>query len=219
MFWQEDNHSEQFVVPDRIVDLLFSIDCKTLPVDHAHALSQALLAELAWFADVPEAGLHLIHVAESGNGWERPDEAAELLHLSRRTKLTLRLPKERVADAQRLTGITLVVAGNALVVGESKTRLLSSSSTLYARHVASAAGIGEEEFLAGAVNWLRGEGLRFKKIMCGKEHQIVTPDGALTTRSLMVADLSPADSVRLQESGYGAHRKLGCGLFIPHKTV
>lgn len=219
MVWQEEEDVEQFVVPDRIVDLYFNIDCRALPVDHAYELSRAIHQALPWFADEPEAGLHLIHVAESGNGWDRPEEAGELLYPSRRTKLTLRLPKERLGDAQALRGQTLMVAGNAMAIGEGKSKLLSTSTTLYARYVASKPELTEEEFLAEAVKWLRGEGLRFKKILAGKAHLLATPEGTLITRSLMVADLPLEDTVALQEMGYGEYRKMGCGLFIPHKTV
>jgi hypothetical protein len=43
----------------------------------------------------------------------------------------------------------------------------------------------------------------------------------LLTRSLLVADLSFDDAVTLQQRGVGekAYKKLGCGLFIAHKTV
>ncbi len=43
----------------------------------------------------------------------------------------------------------------------------------------------------------------------------------IITRSLLVADLALEDAVRLQETGIGPHeyKKLGCGLFIAHKTV
>jgi hypothetical protein len=45
------------------------------------------------------------------------------------------------------------------------------------------------------------------------------PDGEIFTRSLMVADLEPEQSVRLQQIGLGAGRTFGCGLFIPHKGI
>jgi hypothetical protein len=35
----------------------------------------------------------------------------------------------------------------------------------------------------------------------------------------MVADLEPEQSVLLQEKGLGTHRKMGCGLFLPHKGI
>ena len=48
---------------DEIVDAVFAIRCRSLPVDHAWALSQAVQAALPWFAAEPEAGLHTIHGA------------------------------------------------------------------------------------------------------------------------------------------------------------
>lgn len=219
MFWQQEEDVEHFVVPDRIVDLVFSIDCKTLPVDHAQALSDAILQVLPWFADEPEGGMHVIHVADSGNGWMRPDDAGDTLYLSRRTKMTLRLPRERVGEALKLTGQILMVAGNSIQVGEGKIKLLSNASTLYARFVSCPACENEETFLSRIVQEMRELGIQFKKVIAGKENIVATHEGALVTRSLMVGDLKPGDSVALQEAGVGSHRKLGCGLFIPHKTV
>lgn len=223
MFWQEEeNDVERFVVPEEVVDITFTISCRALPVDHAHALSAAVKTALPWFADEEQAGLHLIHVAESGNGWERPQGDDEMLYPSRRTKLTLRLPQHRVEDSQALSGQTLDVAGNKMVVGKSSVRLLSSSTTLYARYVAVAdGGQDEDAFIAELVQELKQAGLRFKKVLCGKESSFNTPDGPLVTRSLMVADLPMEDAVRLQEIGVGRHehRKIGCGLFIAHKAV
>lgn len=223
MFWQEEeNDVDRFVVPEDIVDISFSIACKTLPVDHAHALSEAVKAALPWFGEEPQAGLHLIHVADSGNGWERPQGEDELLYLSRRTKLTLRVPQHRVEESQALTGQTLDVAGNTMEVGKSSIRLLSTSTTLYARYVAAASREqSEDEFIAELVAELKQAGLRFKKVLCGKENNIDTPDGPMVTRSLMVADLPLEDAVRLQEIGVGSHehKKMGCGLFIAHKAV
>jgi hypothetical protein len=36
---------------------------------------------------------------------------------------------------------------------------------------------------------------------------------------LMIADLEIEESVRLQQSGLGPYRHLGCGVFIPHKDI
>lgn len=224
MFWQEENDDDvtHFVVPEDVVDVQFSINCQSLPVDHAHALSAAVKEALPWFEQEEQAGLHLIHVAESGNGWERPQGEDEMLYLSRRTKLTLRVPQHRVEDSKALSGKQLDVAGNVMEVGKSSIRLLSTSTTLYARYVAASdAGQSEDEFLAEVIAEIKQAGLRFKKVLCGKENRFNTPDGPMLTRSLMVADLSLSDAVRLQEIGVGpnANKKIGCGLFIAHKAV
>ena len=37
--------------------------------------------------------------------------------------------------------------------------------------------------------------------------------------ALMLHGLKRAESVAIQESGLGLHRLLGCGIFIPHKSI
>jgi CRISPR-associated protein Cas6 len=219
MFWQEDIQKEFFTVPDNVVDVAFHIDCRTLPVDHAHALSSAVRRALPWFGDDPSDGLHLIHVADSGNGWERPSDAAALLYLSRRTPLVLRLARHRVENARALSGQTLDVAGHPMTVGEAKIVPLSPVSTLYARYIVVPDGQDEGQFVAAAVQQMQALGLHFKKVLAGMQHHFDTPDGPVFVRSLMVADLPPQDAVTLQERGLGPRRSLGCGLFIAHKSI
>ena len=56
-------------------------------------------------------------------------------------------------------------------------------------------------------------------MMCGKETHVSIGDSVVTTRSLMIADLSSADSILLQQRGLGSHRWMGCGIFLPHKDI
>lgn len=220
MYWVEEEEDEPFVVPDDIVDLSFAIRCKALPVDHAYDLASAVAAALPWFESQPQAGLHLIHGADSGNGWYRPEQGDDLIYPSRRTRLVLRLPKERVEDARRaLTGITLDLDGYAIAVGEAKVRSLSNLTSLYARHVVTEHVDAEERFLEEAVARLKEMGIKFKKVLSGRPAVFQTPAGPVATRSLLVAGLSNEDAVRLQQEGVGPYRKMGCGLFIPHKQV
>jgi CRISPR-associated protein Cas6 len=219
MYWQEEVNEDHYVVPDTVVDLIFKIKCRTLPVDHAWPLSEAIHGALPWFADTPQTGLHLIYGADSGNGWERPSEGEETLYLSRRTPLILRLPRDRVEDAMQLNGMTLDIDGNSLEIGESHTRLLGMTTTLYSRHVLSEVEQDEDAFVQQAVEILRTLNLRFKKVLCGMGTSFASPEGPLVTRSLMVAGLSLDDAVTLQEQGIGPMRSRGFGLFVPHKTV
>jgi len=220
MYWQEELDEATYRVPDQVVDLLFKIRCPSLPVDHAWGLSEAIQAQLPWFAEEPQAGLHLLYGADSGNGWERPQGKQELIYLSRRTRLALRLPKQRLAEAARqLTGQTLQILGHELEIGASHTRELSKTTTLYSRFVVHAEGLDEEAFLAEAVAQLRRMQLRFKKVLCGKGYRFASPHGELPTQSLMVAGLPVDDSITLQQQGLGEHRQRGFGLFVPHKTV
>lgn len=218
MFWQE-SREETRAVPDDVVDIVYQINCRALPVDHAWALSQAVHTVLPWLADEPAAGVHPIHVADSGNGWMRPENAGDLLCLSRRTKLVLRVPRQRIDAAQALVGRQLDVAGHALRVDKASLRPLSAITTIFSRYVVSADGLDENAFLQAAMREMTSFGVHPKKMLCGIEKVIVTPDQPVHTRSLMITELSQQESVTLQQRGLGPLRHLGCGLFIPHKDM
>jgi CRISPR-associated protein Cas6 len=219
VYWQENKPSEDYVIPDSVVDAVFGISCRNLPVDHAYALSQAIQTALPWFTAEADAGLHTIHGADSGNGWMRPEDPRALLQLSHRTKFLLRLPKQRLADAEALLGKTLDVAGHALRLDKLTVRPLSRITTLFTRHLVIAAGHDESAFLQHAMELFAALGIRPAKMLCGKMTTIALPAQSLQTRSLMVADLTVEEAVLLQQRGLGPERKLGCGLFIPHKDI
>jgi CRISPR-associated protein Cas6 len=203
-----------------MIDVSYRISGRSLPVEHAHALSCAVQHSLPWFAQEREAGLHLIHVAESGNGWMRPEAAAgELLQLSWRTRLTLRIPRARLTDAQQLSGSTLDVDGHRLAVGEHKARPLRPARTLFSRFVVASEQDSESRFEALIKGELQEMDVRTDRLLCGKTHLISTPDERLYTRSVLVAGLTPDESIVLQDSGLGPGRKFGCGLFIPCKSI
>lgn len=221
MYWNDEKEKQPvFRVPDDVVDLAFRVTCPTLPLDHAHALSRQLLQELPWLEEEAHAGVHLIHGATSGNGWFRPEDTSnELLHLSRRTRMRLRVPKHRLEDARTLSGKTLNIDGHSLELGKNEVFLLSSLSTLFARYIITREEDDEEQFLEEAAEQMRAIGINCRKMLGGITHTMRFPDGAVFTRSLMVADLEPEQSVRLQEVGLGAGRTIGCGLFIPHRGI
>ena len=221
MYWNEEKEQQpEFVVSDDVVDLAFKFSGPTLPLDHAHALSNELLSALPWLAEEMHAGVHLIHGAASGNGWYRPeDPSTELLHLSRRSRMRLRVPSHRLDDARELTGNTLDVAGHAIEVGEATVCQLSSLSTLFARYVITDAAVDEGEFLEQAAAQLQDLEISARKMLGGIAHSMQFPDGPVHTRSLMVAELEPEQSVRLQQIGLGPGRTYGCGLFLPHKGI
>ena len=221
MFWQENPSEQDCEVTAEVVDILFALDCKRLPVDHSHALASAIIDALPWFSDEADAGVHSIHVAGSQNGWERPTHGTEShLILSRRTKLAIRLRQKRQDDLiQGLHGRTLKVAGCPLTIGEAKIKPLSKETTLMARYVVTQEGDDEEAFLTRMARELHHLNIGVRKALCGKTTTLTIPGGGLQTRSLLLADLSPAESIRLQVAGLGPYRSMGCGLFIPHKGI
>lgn len=222
MYWSEDSDAkEEFVIADNIVDVVFNVQGKTIPLDNAYALSRAIEQVLPWVTEDEQIGIHHIFGAESGNGWLRPESTEnEILYLSKRQKLTIRISKERLPDLQGLTGQMLNVEGHELSVGKSTVRKLSDMNIVFARNVVvSESGMSEDAFMDACVAQLKDLGIRVKKMMCGRERAIQLPDKQLITRGLMIADLEKPDSVKVQERGIGVGRKLGCGLFLPQKGI
>ena len=228
-------------MPDDIVDAVFAISCRCLPVDHAHALAHAIEVVLPWYAEEPGAGLHTVHGAASASGWMRPEGEDALLQVSHRAKLALRLPRHRLEDAAALLGRTLQVAGWPLRVDRLSLRPLSRITTLYARCVVLADGDGEHRdraasagddaelpttdadseaaFLVAAAGELRALGIAPGTMLCGRVTAIATPARRYLAHSLMLAGLTREQSLALQRNGLGTLRRLGCGVFIPHKDI
>lgn len=217
MFWQEDIKEEHFTLPDTIQDAVFNIHAKILPIDHAYLLSQALFKYLPWLKQV-NAGVFDISVAD-GNGWKQNHESG-FYYPSKRSKLSIRIPKERLEDVAILAGKTLDLDDYGIdVVKALKPKLMSDMPIIFAKHIAYDENASEEVFLQSSFAQLQALGIQPKKMMAGLKRKITTPRGVIHTRSLMVADLRKAESVKLQAIGIGKHRMLGCGLFLPQKSI
>ena len=221
MYWNDSSDKQpEFVVSDDVIDVAYRIGCPTIPLDHAHSLSSALLKALPWLADEEYAGIHLIHGAASGNGWFRPeDPETELLHLPKRTRMRLRIPRSRLGDAQALAGQTLDIDSHPLEIGKTDVFALSSLPTLFSRYVVTREELDEEAFLDEVARQLELLDIPGRKMLGGITHTMNFPGGQIFTRSLMVAELEPEQSVHLQQVGLGEGRTTGCGLFLPHKGI
>jgi CRISPR-associated protein Cas6 len=218
MFWQEDDKKDDISTSEKVVDLHYRIDCKQIPTCHAWELSQALYQALPWIKDEAEVGIHQIHGAASGNGWERPPDG-ELIHLSKRTRMQLRVPALRIDDANELVGQSLDVAGYSVTVGKMTSKQIDPFSTIFSRYIVVSPGMSEDDFLQWVVAELTARDIQARKLLCGIGHEIEANGEMIETRSLMIADLDVSASVALQEVGIGPHRHLGCGIFIAHKGI
>lgn len=219
MYWQE-NSKKDIKPTDEIQDLVFKIQCSSLPVDHAYALSEAITPLLPWLKTATGAGIHQVYVAESGNGWMRPENPDELLYLSRRTKLVLRVPDKNLDSALQLEGKQLDIAGNKMIVGTVEKRPLSVLTTLFTRYlVFSDEQENEVDFLENTMKALRDISVLPEKMLPGREKTIQMPGKMIKTRSLMITGISVEESIRIQQHGLGLYQDLGCGIFLPHKDI
>ena len=192
-----------------MVDVIYPLQGQTLPRDHRRALAEALERLLPWLAEPAEAGVHRIN-AVAGIG--------PTALLSQRARLTLRVRRERVGELAPLQGAVLDIAGFKLQLGPAAVvRELLPHATLYA-HLVTTADDDELAFLGSIEHELEALGVPCRRI-CGRR-QVIDNDGVpVTGYSLMLDGLSPAGSLRVLESGLGRHRRLGCGLFVPHKSA
>jgi CRISPR-associated protein Cas6 len=191
-----------------MVDVVFPLVGTTLPRDHRQSLAAALEAVVPGLAAWPGLGLHRINVVAGGSG---------LALLSRRARLGLRVPRDRAAALAPLDGATLDVAGHPLQLGTGVLRELLPHGALYA-HLVTTSDDDEVAFQAAVERELQALGVRGRPI-CGRRHELTVGDTGFIGYSLMVDGLSPADALQLLESGLGRHRRLGCGVFVPHRSA
>ena len=220
MRWDEESNDEAAVAAAEVVDVAFRLSGRWLPASHAGTLRSAVVKVLPWLEDEPAAGIHSIHGAASGNGWERPgSEPDDMLMLSRRTRLVLRVPARLAGETAALCGRRLDVGGCELATGARQVRALHPAGTVFARYVVDEEGADEERFVERVASELESRSVAVRKLLCGRSHRIESAEGVLATRSLLVADLGPEESLAVQCHGIGPGRLLGCGLFVPHKGI
>lgn len=194
--------------PCPTVDLIFPLSGRFLPRDHGHVLKEALCRIWPWLESEPLAGVQNIKLV--------PGLEAQAM-LSGRTKLLLRLSRERATKLTGGTATHLEVAGQPLRLDVPHVRELVPHTTLYAYRVA-AADADEVTFMAEITRALADLGVGGERV-CGKRQQLALANGVVNTFSLMLHGLAPEPSLLLQQHGIGAHRLLGCGIFIPHKSA
>ncbi|NYT52142.1 MAG: type I-MYXAN CRISPR-associated protein Cas6/Cmx6 [Candidatus Vesicomyosocius endoextente] len=217
MFWQEEAKKEHFTLPETIQDVVFNIFSNILPIDHSFLLEQALLKHLPWLNEV-DAGIFNISVAD-GNGWVQNHKNG-FYYPSKRSKLIIRLPKNKLNETKQLLGKTLYLDKYKIkIIKFLKPKLLSDIPILFAKKIVCNETMSENDFLQTAFEQLKTLDISVKKMISGLKNHIKTDTQIIHTRSLMVADLKKYESITLQEKGLGNYRLLGCGLFIPHKDI
>jgi CRISPR-associated protein Cas6 len=190
------------------VDVLFELSGTQVPADYAAALALAVTAALPWFEGEARAGIHPLRAAPSTHG---------TLVLARRARLMVRVPDARAAEALALTGRRLDLRGEPVTVGAGHVKALAPSATLYAQRVATGAR-DERAFHDDVVRWLADLGVRCGFIS-GRARSVGAGDSEVMGFSLALHGLGPADSLRVQAEGIGGERRLGFGIFVPHKAI
>ncbi len=215
--WQENEEKKPIADNSDMAELLFSVDCRELPYDHAYELSSEILNLVPEIKNDKRNAIQTLHGPMSGNGWVRPD--SENIPLSKRAKLIMRVNKNQLNDIKSIEGKEIRLFGNTLKIGKSKVKNFLVVKDLFCRFVMSDDKSSEDDFLNKIHNELMGLNINIRKALCGKSMVISFGEKTLYTRSLMIADLSKEESLKLQEEGVGDKKLYGCGIFLPHKSI
>ena len=191
-----------------MTDIQFDLKANLLPVDHGYALFLALVELMPWIADEEMLGIHPIQGAKLGDG---------NMMVGRRCKLVIRAPRIRAAELMKLTGKAFTLNGHAFTVGNAKLRSLSWHTPLYAYCVTT--GSSDERAFASDIIRLLDELKIDSRFICGKRQTLTTAQGTEYGYSLMLHGLPIEHALQIQQEGLGTNRKLGCGIFIPHKSI
>tara|TARA_B100000035_G_scaffold36558_1_gene27679 strand:- start:64 stop:741 length:678 start_codon:yes stop_codon:yes gene_type:complete len=215
--WQENEEKKPIADNSDMAELLFSVDCRELPYDHAYELSSEILNLVPEIKNDKRNAIQTLHGPMSGNGWVRPD--SENIPLSKRAKLIMRVNKNQLNDIKSIEGKEIRLFGNTLKIGKSKVKNFLVVKDLFCRFVMSDDKSSEDDFLNKIQNELMGLNINIRKALCGRSMVISFGEKTLYTRSLMIADLSKEESLKLQEEGVGDKKLYGCGIFLPHKSI
>lgn len=189
-----------------MIDIAFPLQAGTLPAEHRYALAEALQRALPWLDADPRAGVHRLNLVQG--------TAGDAL-VSPRTRLMLRVPRSRADEALALGGTELKIGAHRLRPGPGRRRELVAHGTLYA-YLVAAASADEAAFVAAMRQELDAMDVAAQPV-CGRWQS--TEAGRLVGCSLMLAGLGNVQSMRLLQQGLGRNRRLGCGLFIPHRSA
>lgn len=188
------------------VDIAFPLIGGPLPRAYRMALDRALSAACPWLSTVPGAAVHPLKLSAGSS--DQP-------LLSGRTRLVLRLPADTAERARGLQGTRLDLGDTQLLLGQAAVKPVTPWGSLYAHLVVSPFD-DESSFLEAVARELDGMAVQ-GRVICGRR-QVVGPE-QWVGYGLMVDGLSANASLTLQRLGLGPHRRLGCGVFVPHKSA
>ena len=137
--------------------------------------------------------------------------------ITKRSQIVIRLPRDRVCSASALERESLRVGTSAITIGEGTFRKLQPAATLYSPRV-SLGEPDEVRFVEALEKELAALGVS-GRLICGRRVEVKLEAGPEFAFPLAVHDLREADSLLLQRAGLGRGQSVGCGLFVPHKTI
>ncbi|GAB1231995.1 type I-MYXAN CRISPR-associated protein Cas6/Cmx6 [Ferrigenium sp. UT5] len=189
-----------------MTEISIALNGTTLPPGYPFALWEALVRHQPRLAESSAVGIVPLRTAAN---------EGKLL-LSKRTRLLIRLPEEMADAVAALNGKMLEIDGHRLQLGSVEVRGLQPYPTLHAPLVSG--GADEITFMRGIRASLDAMAIG-AGLICGKRVTLKSAAREISGYSLVVHDLKPEESLRLQGNGLGAEKCFGCGVFLPYKAI
>lgn len=207
--WLYEDHAEaRSIDVSAVSDIQFELKGDALPLDHAWLIYQGLIEIAPWITEEEGLGIHPIQGADTGGG--------EMI-LNRRAKLVIRSLARNLSDLAQLSGKSFKVGKHTLTLGASKIKHLAQHTPLYA-HTVCTGSEDEKSFTRDIIGQLDEMNIS-TRFICGRPQKFFDGEKMETGYSLMLHGLPVEHAIRVQQQGLGLHRKLGCGIFIPHKSI
>lgn len=137
--------------------------------------------------------------------------------LNHRTQLVIRADKSRVAELQSLSGRSIRLGNSTLTLGAARLKPITLHTPLYS-HCVTTGSADEDTFNADVIRELDRIEID-TRFICGRRQTIRVGSSEIYGYSLMLHDIPIEHAIQVQETGLGLHRRLGCGIFIPHKSI
>lgn len=187
------------------IDLHFQVFGSLLPVDHGFAMFGAISRVLPEFHKDTEAGLGLVPGKYIGKG---------LISVSPRSRLVLRVTLSKISGYINLAGNSLVIDGHDIRVGVPNSKTLIPATALYSHLVTTRNGNDQSRFEQEIHRQMAALDCG-GRISVGKRRTFKIHGRQVVGYSVLVSELSADESIKLQETGLGGRRKMGCGFFEP----
>ena len=197
---------------DLFVELRFPVYGKSLPADHGYASYSTFSRFIP--ALHQDSDVSLLTVP----GF--PDYKGEIT-ITKQSCFKFRVPVSKIPLVYPLAGKRVIIGKHEIQLGIPKISVLQPALVLRSRIVVIKGYTEPEEFHKAAQRQLEQigivgqvtipldyQGLPSRKTIRIKQYTII----GFTTE---VANLNPEDSLKLQASGIGGKRRMGCGIFVP----
>ena len=198
-----------------VVECTLGVQGDFIHLDHAYELFSALSRK---YVDLHDPSLKVGIFGINGI----PDKHNKtILQLSDRSKQRLRLRIQDVGIAYRLEHQSLIIGNYSVQLGEVSIGLLQPSPNLKARLITIKGAETGDGFLSSARSQLDRLNVHANiELDChsdgrSKYKTIKVRGFTVVCFGLTVTNLSPIESLILQQEGIGGKRKMGCGMFTP----